>query len=90
MFNRPGQTGNRIVGGLSAANFALEYLSRNGSIVADPVDDFSRFNSCEHESNFQHRMLIPFGTYLFTTPDFATTLRRESLGVPRDGVIQPC
>ena len=35
-------------------------------------------------------MLIPFATGLFTTPDFATTLRRESLGVPRDGVIQPC
>jgi Flp pilus assembly protein TadG len=91
LFNRPGQTGNRIVGGLSAANFAIEYLSGNGSVVADPVAGFSNIQFVRTRIvNFQHRMLIPFGTYLFTTPDFATTLRRESLGVPRDGVIQPC
>ena len=65
--------------------------ARNGSVVADPVDDFAQIQFVRTRIvNFQHRMLIPFGTYLFTTPDFATTLRRESLGVPRDGVIQPC
>ncbi len=91
LFNTPGSTGNRIVGGLSEANFAIEYLNANGAVVANPAGDFSQIHFVRTRIvNFQHQMLIPFATYFFTTPDFATTLRRESLGVPREGVIQPC
>jgi Flp pilus assembly protein TadG len=91
LFNAPGGTGNQIVGGLSTANFAIEYLDANGVVVASPVANFSQIHYVRTRIvNFQHQMLIPFATYLFTTPQFATTLRRESLGVPRDGVIQPC
>jgi Flp pilus assembly protein TadG len=91
LFNRPGQTGNRIVANLSAANFAIEYLDDSGAVVTDPVGNFAQIEFVRTRIvNFQHQMLIPFATYLVTPPDFATTLRRESLGVPRDGVIQPC
>jgi Flp pilus assembly protein TadG len=92
LFNAPGGgTGTRIVGGLTAANFALEYLDSNGNVVASPATNFGQIQFVRTRIvGFQHQMLVPFMTYLFTTPDFATTLRRESLGVPRDGVVQPC
>jgi Flp pilus assembly protein TadG len=92
LFNAPGGgTGTRIIGGLSAANFALEYLDGNGNVVASPAANFAQIQFVRTRIvGFQHQMLVPFMTYLFTTPDFATTLRRESLGVPRDGVVQPC
>jgi Flp pilus assembly protein TadG len=91
LFNAPGSSGNRIVGGLTETNFAVEYLDANGSVVADPNGNFGQIEFVRTRIvGFQHQMLIPFATYIFTTPDFATTLRRESLGVPRDGVIQPC
>lgn len=91
LFNAPGSSGNRVVGGLSETNFGIEYLDVTGSVVTDPTANFGDIQFVRTRIvNFQHRMLIPFATYIFTTPDFATTLRRESLGVPRDGVIQPC
>jgi len=91
LFNAPGSTGNRVVGNLSTANFAVEYLDANGTVLNDPAGNFSRIEFVRTRIvNFQHQMLIPFGSYIFTTPDFSTTLRRESLGVPREGMIQPC
>ena len=82
-----------VVGGgaLITANFATEYLNAAGAVVADPVGNFSQIEFVRTRiANYQHQILIPFATSLITTPSFATTLRRESLGVPRDGVIQPC
>jgi hypothetical protein len=91
MFNAPGSTGNRIVGNLTEANLETDYLDTNGGVLADPLANFSQIQFVRTRIvNFRHQMLIPFGTYLFTTPDFATTLRRESLGVPREGVTEPC
>ena len=92
LFNAPGGgTGTRIVGGLTSANFSLEYLDRNGNVVASPAANFGQIQFVRTRIvGFQHQMLVPFMNYVFTTPDFATTLRRESLGVPRDGVLQPC
>ena len=91
LFNVPGSTGSRIVGNLSEANFAVEYLNQNGAVVANPAGNFSQIHFVRTRIvNFQHEMLIPFANYIFTTPQFATTLRRESLGVPRSGVIEPC
>jgi len=86
-----GGTGTRIVGGLTSANFSLEYLDVNGNVVASPTANFGQIQFVRTKIvGFQHRMLVPFFNYLFTTPDFATTLRRESLGVPRSGVLTPC
>jgi hypothetical protein len=91
MFNPPGGTGSRIVSNITAANFMTEYLDTNGTVLPDPAGNFGAIMFVRTRIvNFQHRMLIPFANYLFTTPNFATTLRRESLGVPREGAVQPC
>ena len=91
LFNAPGNTGNRILGDMTTANIAVQYLDADGGVIADPVASFSQIHFVRTRIvNYQHQILIPFATTIFTTPDFATTLRRESLGVPRDGVIQPC
>jgi Flp pilus assembly protein TadG len=92
LFNSPGAGGtSRIVRGLTPANVAIEYLRNDGTVIADPVANFSQIRMVRSRIvNFQHRMLIPFADYLFQTPGFSTTLRRESLGVPRTGAVQPC
>jgi Flp pilus assembly protein TadG len=92
LFNAPGGgTASRFVRRLAPANLAIEYLDVTGNVVANPTLNFGQIHFVRARIvNFQHEMLIPFATYLFTTPSFSTTLRRESLGVPRDGVIQAC
>jgi hypothetical protein len=92
LFNAPGEgTGSSIIGNLTPANIALEYLDRNGGVIADPVGNFGQIHFVRTRIvNFQHEMLIPFADYIITTPDFSTTLRRESLGVPREGSVEPC
>ena len=92
MFNSPGETGPGVIGGgLTEANFETRYLDANGAVIADPTANFGEIMFVRTRIvNFQHQMLIPFATYVVTTPSFATTLRRESLGVPRDGIVAPC
>jgi hypothetical protein len=92
LFNAPGDgTASQIVGGLAPANIAIEYLQDDGAVIADPVANFALIRFVRSRIvNFQHRMLVPFADYLFQTPGFSTTLRRESLGVPRKGAVVPC
>lgn len=92
LFNAPGAgTGGRIIGGLGAANVETTYLDADGNVIADAVTNFKNIEFVRTRIvNFQHEMLIPFATQLFTTPDFSTVVRRESLGVPRTGAVQPC
>lgn len=91
-FNAPGGgTGNGVLGELAPGNVAVEYLDRSGDPLSDPNGNFGDIHFVRTRIvNFQHEMLIPFGNWIFTTPEFSTTLRRESLGVPREGPIQPC
>jgi len=92
LFNAPGDaSGNSLLSGFSAENIAIEYLDRSGNVITDPVANFVQIHFVRSRIvNYQHRMLIPFLDYIFATPEFATTLRRESLGVPREGPIQAC
>jgi len=92
LFNVPGGgDGSRVVGGLTPEHVAVEYLDGNGNAIADPVGGFGQIRFVRTRIvNFQHHMLIPFGDYIFTTPEFSTTLRRESLGVPREGTVVSC
>lgn len=92
LFNAPGGgSGSRILRDLAPSNIAVEYLDRNGDVIADPVGDFGQIQYIRTRIvNYQHRMLIPFRDYIFGTPEFSTTVRRESLGVPREGAIQAC
>lgn len=77
-----------IVGGLSTANVVVEYLDGAGVAVADPVGNFGAIAYVRVRIvNFQHTLIIPMFLRTFTTPDFAATLPRESLGVSREGVF---
>ena len=91
-FNAPG-AGNTspIVKYLDTSDFVLEYLNQTGTVIADPNDNFEQIRYVQiRVTNFQHQLLIPFTNFTFTMPEFATRLPRESLGVPRSGVITPC
>ena len=92
MLNAPGSgTVNRILRDFTPANIAVEYLTRTGNVIADPTTNFAQiFFVRARIVNYQHEMLIPFVAAFLPVPEYATTLRRESLGVPRDGTIQPC
>ena len=91
-FNTPG-AGNisPIVKYLDTTDFVLEYLDRAGNVLNSPADNFSAIRYIQvRVVNFQHELLIPFANVTFTMPEFSTRLPRESLGVPRSGVIKPC
>jgi hypothetical protein len=91
-FNAPG-AGNTssVVYQLDTTDFVLEYLDRGGAVIGDPVGNFDLIRYIQvRVVDFQHELLIPFLQATFTMPEFTTTLPRESLGVPRDGVITPC
>lgn len=91
-FNAPG-AGNTspIVKHLDTTDFVVEYLDRAGTVVGDPVVSFNLIRHIQvRVTNFEHELLIPFANVTFMMPEFATRLPRESLGVPRSGVITPC
>ena len=92
VFNNPGGGANSpIINGLTTADVSLEYLDANGTPLVNPAGTFILIRYVRVRIvNFQHQMLIPFGSYIFQTPEFATVLPRESLGIPRSGVPTPC
>jgi hypothetical protein len=81
------------VSGLTTANVLVQYLDANGTPVANP-GGAANFGSIRYASvsivGFSLTLLIP--TIMPTIPlnGFSATLPRESLGVPRAGVVQPC
>lgn len=91
-FNAPGEgNSSPIVRGLDTTDFTLEYLDRTGSVIGNPADSFGLIRYIQvRVVDFEHELLIPFANITFTMPEFATRLPRESLGVPRSGVITPC
>lgn len=85
---------NGLVPGLDATYIAVEYLDDAGGIVIDPPA--TGFRAIRYVRvrvvGYQHQMFIPLITPLsvFTMPEYATILPRESLGVPRAGVVVAC
>ncbi len=84
-----------LIPGLDAGDIVVEYLDDSAGIVANPADPAGfitiRFVRVR-VVGFQHQMFIPLVTPLsqFTMPEYATILPRESLGIPRTGVVTPC
>lgn len=77
--------------GLTTQNVSVEYLNAAGGGIADPVGSFGAIEYVRVRIvNYQYQMWIPGLNLAFTAPEFAATLPRESLGVPREGVITPC
>jgi len=80
-----------VVNGLTTGNVVIEYLDQAGSVVADPVAGFGNIRYVRARIvNFTHQLVIPFVMPSLAMPGFATTVPRESLGIPREGVVNPC
>lgn len=80
LFTDPAAGGDPVISGLSSENFTITYLDRDGASTADFLA--VRFVRVEI-TGYTHRLMIPFIDRVLTAPTFATTLPRESLGVPR-------
>jgi hypothetical protein len=93
VFNAPGGgTVSPVLMSFGSGNVLIEYLDENGTVLGAPAGgDFLNIRFVRASIvNYTHQMLIPFGNWIIPSPDFATTLRRESLGIPRNGVVTPC
>ena len=93
VFNVSGEEGpSPIVGGLETQHIDVKYLDEDGAPVVDPGG--AGFRSISYVrvriNGFQLRTFIPGLPQFISVPDFAATLPRESLGIPREGVIVPC
>jgi Flp pilus assembly protein TadG len=80
-----------VVSGLTAQNVLVQYLDVNGAPIGNPAASFSSIRYVRVSIvGFTLSLIIP--TLMSTIPmnGFITTLPRESLGIPRSGVVQPC
>jgi Flp pilus assembly protein TadG len=88
-------SGSAYIPGLTTANVQVEYLDGNNNVIANPGDaaGFAQIRFVRVSVNgFQHQAIIPMvgGPISFFMPAFVTILPRESLGIPREGVVTPC
>lgn len=80
-----------VVPGLTTANVVVEYLDTAGNTLAAPAATFSSIRYVRVRIvGFTDALIIPFLMPTLSLSGFSTTLPRESLGIPRSGVVQPC
>lgn len=80
-----------IVNGLTTGNVIIEYLNEAGAALPDPAASFGEIRYVRARIvNFTHQLVIPFVMPSLAMPGFATTVPRESLGIPREGTVDPC
>jgi hypothetical protein len=86
---------NSLVPDLDASDIVVEYLDDAGAAVGSP-GTAAGFRQIRYVRvrvvGYQHQLFIPFAIALtpFFMPEFAASLPRESLGVPRAGATTPC
>ncbi len=86
---------NALIPGLDDGDIVVEYLDDSANVVANPADAAGfitiRFVRVR-VVGFQHQLFVPLVPALsqFTMPEYATIIPRESLGIPRTGVVTPC
>jgi len=79
-----------LIPGLTSANIEVNYLDVDGTALGDPAAQFAQIEYVQVAIvDFQHQLIIPANFLTIDSPDFRTTLPRESLGVSRDG-FTPC
>jgi hypothetical protein len=84
---------NGLIPDLDAGDIVVEYLDSNFTVVGNPADPagFRQIRFVRVRAvGYQHQVFIPFLTTTFFMPEYAAVLPRESLGIPRTGVITPC
>lgn len=93
VFSSTGNDDSPIIRNLDTSNVLLSYLDENGTAVAGTLTDPETFVTIRYVrveiQNYTHQMVLPIPVS-FTMPGQPATLPRESLGIPREGVIQPC
>jgi hypothetical protein len=83
--------GSSAVSGLTTSNIQVQYLDTNGNVIANPTANFGTiFYVRVSITGFSLPLIIPTLMPTLAPNGFQTTLPRESLGVPRTGVVQPC
>jgi len=96
VYNASGNTGeSSLVKGLVPGNVVIDYLDVNGTVVTTPGEpaNFLQIRYVRARVvGFEHALVVPFVTGIssITMPEFASILPRESLGVPREGVVTSC
>lgn len=91
-------TNSAVVPGLTTSNLVIEYLDSNGNVISSPSPNFSDtvsdFDAIRYVRarivNFSMPLVLPFLNPALSLNGFATTIPRESLGVPRSGTVNPC
>lgn len=83
-------SGAPVVGGLSPANIAVQYLDSFGNVLANPMGSFGLINYVRVRIvGYTHQLLIPLFVSSFAVPSFPATIPAESLGVWPGG-YSPC
>jgi len=96
IFNASGDASeSSLVKNLMPANVVIEYLDDANAVVASPSipTGFAQIRYVRARIvGFQHQMFVPFANALasFFMGEFESTLPRESLGIPREGIVTPC
>lgn len=86
-----GGSASAVVPGLTTSNVQIQYLDDAGNVISDPVTDFGEIHYVRATIvGFSMPLVIPFISPTISLSGFATTMPRESLGVPRSGTINPC
>ncbi len=93
IFSSVGTDNSPLVHDLDTGNIRLTYLDENGGEITGVPSDPDVFVTIRYVrveiQNYVHRMVLPVPVN-FTMPRLASTFPRESLGIPRQGVIQSC
>lgn len=80
-----------VVAGLTTANVQVQYLDVNGAPIANPTANFGNIRYVNVSIvGFAQTLLIPSLVTTIPINGFSTTLPRESLGIPRAGVVTAC
>ena len=80
-----------VVSGLTTANIVVEYLDVNGATIASPSANFGLIRYVRVRIvGFSVSLVIPTINPTLQMSGFATTVPRESLGIPRAGTVTAC
>jgi Flp pilus assembly protein TadG len=80
-----------VVAGLSTSNVQVQYLDVNGAPIANPTANFGSIRYVNVSIvGFSQSFVVPTLATSIPMNGFSTTLPRESLGIPRAGVVTPC
>ena len=86
-----GAGGSAVVSGLTTGNVQVQYLNSSGAVIAAPAANFGSIRYVRVSIvGFTQTLIIPLHVVSIPMSGFSVTLPRESLGIPRVGVVTPC